>query len=227
MKTRVIGGAVFVVSFYFALLMGDLFSLLLATFWVAGMIEIKNMYKLTSVKAATLAYGLCFTLFLIAMHWLSLDHIPFLIYITAVLMLDDTMAYFVGRNFGTHKLSKVSPNKTIEGAIGGLVLSPLFSILILTVLGTLFQTVSLPLIQYDLTNLINFNPFSSIFVLLVLSVVMAIVGQCGDLIESYFKRQAGIKDSGNFVYGHGGILDRVDSWIFTMILMTIILVINM
>lgn len=111
----------------------------------------------------------------------------------ASVMMTDTGAYYVGRTLGRHKLApRVSPGKTIEGAIGG------FAMAILT--------------GY-ICRLIFFNeiPISHA---LALGGAIGVIGQIGDLAESLLKRGAGVKDSGNLLPGHGGMLDRIDSILF-------------
>ena len=104
----------------------------------------------------------------------------------------DIGAYFAGRAFGKHKLwPLISPNKTIEGAIGGILSS--------IIIGGLFS-----FIFSDIVNLITG---------LLIGLVAAIAGQMGDLVQSAYKRIRGIKDIGKLLPGHGGILDRCDSWI--------------
>lgn len=109
----------------------------------------------------------------------------------------DTGAYFAGRFLGKHKLYEaVSPKKTVEGALGGLV----FAVLGGAVFAHYVYLPSLPLLDG-----------------LVLSVVAGALGQAGDLGESLLKRSVGVKDSGGIVPGHGGILDRVDALIVTSV----------
>jgi phosphatidate cytidylyltransferase len=107
--------------------------------------------------------------------------------------LTDTGAYFAGRAFGRHKLYEaVSPNKTIEGALGGLAAGVAWACL-----GSLwFLRGALPLAHA-----------------VPLAIVAGLAGQAGDLAESLLKRSTGVKDSGAIVPGHGGILDRVDALI--------------
>ncbi|NNE65559.1 MAG: phosphatidate cytidylyltransferase [Pyrinomonadaceae bacterium] len=116
-----------------------------------------------------------------------------LLYFFLVTMGSDVGAYFIGKRFGKKKLvPKISPNKTWEGLIGGLVLAIGFaSVSTLTFFGELPYQISIPL-----------------------AIVMALVGVGGDLTESAIKRGAGIKDAASILPGHGGLLDRLDSLLF-------------
>ena len=110
-----------------------------------------------------------------------------------LIVASDIGSYFIGKSFGKRALSQISPSKTIEGLIGGIICS--------ISVATFFAF------------LLNWqNPFlTGIFYGISVS-LMALVG---DLIESMMKREAKIKDSGTFLPGHGGILDRIESYIFT------------
>ena len=111
----------------------------------------------------------------------------------------DTFAYFVGSFLGKHKMCpKISPKKTIEGAVGG-------------VLGCILANVILYAV-YD--NFIFENPVHNYLPIIVASVITSVVGMCGDLTASLIKRNYGIKDFGNLIPGHGGIMDRFDSILF-------------
>lgn len=110
-----------------------------------------------------------------------------------LIWINDTFAYITGKNFGRNKLyERISPNKTVEGFLGGLVFS---------MIGGYF------IFQFTLYRDFSFW--------LGLAIILSIFGTLGDLIQSKFKRQAGVKDSGNLMPGHGGLYDRLDSIIFS------------
>ena len=110
-----------------------------------------------------------------------------------LIVASDIGSYFIGKSFGKKSLSPISPSKTIEGLIGGIFCSILLAVFF--------------------AFLLNWeNPFIAGISYGILISLMALVG---DLIESMMKRDAKIKDSGTFLPGHGGILDRIDSYIFT------------
>ncbi len=127
-----------------------------------------------------------------------------LIFISA--WVSDTGAYFTGVLFGKHKLiPDVSPKKTVEGAIGGLV----FCVAAFIVFGVIMQ---------------NFYDLSPNYILLaVLGLVMSVVSMCGDLVASLVKRQYDLKDYSKLIPGHGGIMDRFDSIIATASVMYVLL----
>jgi phosphatidate cytidylyltransferase len=116
-----------------------------------------------------------------------------------VLTLSDSGAYFVGSVMGRHKLApKVSPNKTWEGAVGGVVMAGI-GLMILAKLQEHFHWTAFP----------EWSPMFYV----MLAIALSVVGQIGDLFESMLKRDAGIKDSGDFFPGHGGVLDRCDGYL--------------
>lgn len=121
-----------------------------------------------------------------------------LLWLLVIVASTDIGAYFVGRTFGKTKFCETSPNKTIEGVIGGVVFA--------VVLGSLSSI-----------NEIN------IFEAIIVSAIVSLVSVFGDLFESYLKREAGLKDSGSILPGHGGILDRTDGYLFGAIAMLVIL----
>ena len=112
----------------------------------------------------------------------------------------DTCAYFAGRAFGKHKLAPVlSPKKTIEGSIGG-------------ILGSVIVGAGIGYILYKFET----GNIATIYVLMAITFAGSIIGQIGDLLASGIKRDTGIKDYGNVIPGHGGIMDRFDSVIFVI-----------
>lgn len=112
----------------------------------------------------------------------------------ATAFLSDTVAYFVGRAFGKTPLyPEVSPKKTVEGSVGGL----LGGILAQVGMGSLWLVPHLP-----------------VWHAVILGILGSVLGQSGDLVESMIKRSCGVKDSGTLLPGHGGMLDRVDALLF-------------
>lgn len=116
-------------------------------------------------------------------------HPLFFVGFLMLILASDSGAYLAGTAFGKHKLfERISPKKSWEGAIGGLLLSIAFAI-----------------------GFSYFLPFLSVFEWIGLSVVTVVAGVYGDLVESLLKRNVGAKDSGTLLPGHGGVLDRLDS----------------
>jgi phosphatidate cytidylyltransferase len=135
-------------------------------------------------------FSMCF---LVLLPFYENSFHPYLmISVLSIIWINDSFAFLIGKNFGKNKLfPSVSPKKTIEGFFGGLVFSLLSAMLIS-----------------------KFNLDFSMLNWLIISVIVSVIGTVGDLVESKFKRQANIKDSGNIMPGHGGILDRLDSLLF-------------
>ncbi len=118
-----------------------------------------------------------------------------LISIFILIWANDTFAYLVGKSLGRNKLfPSVSPKKTIEGFIGGLVFTIISSILL---------------------SKFYIEP-KILYIWIVIAIIVSIFSTLGDLIQSKFKRVAGVKDSGKIMPGHGGVLDRLDSIIFVI-----------
>lgn len=134
---------------------------------------------------------------------IRLLNINYLVYLLLITIITDTFAYVTGKLIGKNKMCKsVSPNKTWEGFAGGLVF------------GTLVSTI------YYVT-VIGYT--SNLFKIIILSMILSILGQLGDLVFSSIKRHYDIKDFGNIMPGHGGILDRLDSIIFVVLSFGIII----
>jgi len=169
-----------------------------ATTFILSLIQLiiypKNSILSTDLRVSFFGIGyVC--LFLSCLLFLR-NHaggVEWIFFVLFVLWLGDSGAYCFGKAFGQRKLlPAISPNKTVEGAVGGLLTS------ILT--GFVCKTIFLP----ELAGVQCF----------FITLAIALSGQVGDLCESTFKRLRGVKDSGTFLPGHGGILDRIDSLLF-------------
>lgn len=123
--------------------------------------------------------------------------LPFIFFILLCVWFMDSGAYFTGKKWGKNKLSPISPNKTIEGLVGGIVCAVLIAII--------FQVFT--------------NYFDSIVQVMGIAIIIALAGQVGDLVESALKRYYKVKDSGQLLPGHGGVLDRFDSLLFVFVLL--------
>jgi phosphatidate cytidylyltransferase len=120
----------------------------------------------------------------------KLNSVVLLVFI--LVWANDTFAYLSGMMLGKHKLfERITPKKTWEGFFGGMIATILIS-------GLLFK----------------FSGFESLVLWMILGAIISVVSVFGDFVESMFKRAAGLKDSGNIIPGHGGILDRIDSLLF-------------
>lgn len=143
-----------------------------------------------------LLYPTASFLFLLALY--SEFGVMTLLWLLVIVASTDIGAYFVGRTFGKTKFCETSPNKTVEGVIGGVVFA--------VVLGTILAINEINIIEAILISAIV--SFASVF---------------GDLFESYLKREAGVKDSGSLLPGHGGVLDRTDGFLFGAVIMLVLL----
>ena len=162
------------------------------------------IYQLYSKKKITFStdrskLGLTIRYFIFSMSFLVLlpfyngSYNPYLVISILVLIwVNDSFAFFVGKNLGKRKLfQSVSPKKTIEGFVGGLVFSIIASFIIS-----------------------KYNEDFSALNWMIIAAIVSFIGTIGDLVESKFKRQANVKDSGTIMPGHGGVLDRLDSLLF-------------
>ncbi len=131
--------------------------------------------------------------FAVRLHGIQMQGPAILLFVLVITWVGDTAAYFVGRAIGKHKLAPVlSPNKSWEGSVASIV-----GALLVAVVFARWLTIPLPH-------------------LLGMAVVGNVAGQAGDLLESAYKRSAGVKDSGSLLPGHGGVLDRIDALILAI-----------
>jgi phosphatidate cytidylyltransferase len=159
------------------------------------------LFRLQDIHQAAAEAGLVLMGFLYVPLLLShlvmirmLPHgVPWLFLIMVIVMTGDSAAYYVGSNFGKHKIyPAVSPKKSVEGSLGGLAGS----------------------VAGAFVSKAIFFPELSAFDCVATALLLGVLGQLGDLFESLIKRSCGVKDSGSIFPGHGGILDRLDSILF-------------
>jgi len=166
--------------------------LTMALLWVAAEVLISNhsIQQASTGVFAAVYIGMPLGM-LVAVH--GLRGWPATLLLIGTVVVSDSMQYYSGRLFGRHPLAPaISPKKTVEGAIGGVIC------------GTAFMTAAGARVL----------PFSGFGPLVILGVLVVVLGICGDLFESRLKRTAGVKDSSSIIPGHGGVLDRIDALLF-------------
>ncbi|WEV60571.1 phosphatidate cytidylyltransferase [Streptococcaceae bacterium ESL0729] len=179
-------------------------QLMLFTFFIfsllAGMVFSKGQYKYENIGFPFLSafyIGIGFQSLLNA----RLNSLFVVFLALFIVWATDIGAYFFGSKYGRHKLiPSISPNKTVEGSLGGILSAVATSFLMAIIFS-------------------KYAPNISLGKLLFLTIIFSVVAQLGDLVESSIKRQYRVKDSGNILPGHGGILDRFDSLLFVFPIM--------
>ena len=157
-------------------------------------IRFKKIYSITHIilflMYLLMAFIICFNVFVIDKY--------FFLTILMICVFSDIGGYVFGKTFGGKKLTKISPNKTVSGSIGSFILSYIgFFVIYLYFSDLLF-------VRLQIEALV-FVPF-----------IISLICQLGDLFISYYKRRAKIKNTGNLIPGHGGLLDRIDGTIFAL-----------
>lgn len=197
------GAAPLILDYFLSKLTHDSFLILLILTIIFDVYLIYRLFFMKSSKTKKDLFTYLEILFYIGIPFLLLgnaflttdDSISIVIFLLILLIwTNDTFAYLTGSMFGKHKLMpSISPGKTVEGFIGGGVFTIIVSFILFNIYGT----------------------FSILFYI-SLAIIVWVLGTIGDLIESQLKRTYNIKDSGKIMPGHGGFLDRFDSFIFTI-----------
>ncbi|MDB4246268.1 phosphatidate cytidylyltransferase [Candidatus Pelagibacter sp.] len=155
--------------------------------------KLKNKLFRFLLKAISLLYLSLLVYYILAINFYYKDLELYLLYSFFVAILSDIGGLVVGKTFKGKKLTKISPNKTISGSIGSF----------------LFSLFLIPLFYNELFN-------NNIIGLILITILISLTSQLGDLFVSYIKRKANVKNTSNLLPGHGGFLDRVDGIIFAI-----------
>tara|TARA_Y100000590_G_C15681228_1_gene999866 strand:- start:688 stop:1350 length:663 start_codon:yes stop_codon:yes gene_type:complete len=182
-----------------------LWLILLIIASIICLIEFNNLVKIIWKKnklnkyLANIIAFLYFIFFIFSAFQIYNLGINLIIFILLISIFSDIGGYVFGKSIGGKKLTKISPNKTVSGALGSFIFS------------------LIPIVVFESTNklgiVIYFNDFPEIFYLCLL---VSLINQLGDLFISLFKRHAKVKDTGSILPGHGGLLDRIDGMIFAI-----------
>ncbi len=166
-------------------------------FFIYALIIFEIFIYFKKNKLFPILYILISFVFFLMIEFRNFEFKVFNLFIFSIIMFD-TFSYLTGKILGKNQLIKISPNKTIEGFVGGFILSFVLSILF----------------SYFLK--ININLYLFLFIILII-----LTGFVGDIIQSYFKRINHLKNSSEFIPGHGGVFDRFDSFLFSIIFYSI------
>ena len=204
LNNRVLTSLILILLLFFMLKISIvLISSLLLIFVFSWLEFCELVEKIFSKKSFILKYFSKFIIFLYLLFFIKMIIDEFissqpnisisLLFIIMICIFSDIGGYFFGKTFKGKKLTKISPNKTYSGMFGSFILSIFFA------LGFSYY--------FNLENLKNY---------LIISFFVSLVCQLGDLFISYLKRKSEVKDTGNILPGHGGILDRIDGILFAM-----------
>ena len=180
-------------SFYFIFKGSFFFITFLFILFLISSYEWLKMTKMFFLKAIGLSFLI---ISFLTAFYIRAEGLEFFLFIIIICISNDIGGYFFGKFFKGPKLSKISPNKTYSGMLGGILLAIFFSYLL--ELSSDFE------IQKNLSNTD----------LVIIVLIISSISQIGDLIISFFKRICKIKNTGNILPGHGGLLDRIDGMIF-------------
>ena len=205
LKKRIITSIALIAIVLICLFLGNLSWFFLLTIvslicWFEFINLSKKIWKNKRILILPIVLSFLFLcLFLYAAYITKIDKgAYFILFILSVCIFSDIGGYVVGKSVGGKKLTKISPNKTVSGSIGSFLFS-LFPLGILAILDEYF----IILIKTD-------------YIVILICLIISFSCQLGDLIISFFKRMAKVKDTGNILPGHGGMLDRIDGIIFAI-----------
>lgn len=191
-----------IVTFYFIFSGSYLFGIFIALLFIFSFLEWLNLVSIKNIFLLVLGFIIlaasCFAAF--QLQRTNFDYFIFLILIS---ISSDIGGYAFGKILGGPKLTKISPNKTYSGMVGSFIMSLLIGIIYIYNV----ETNSI-FIKYNLSN----------FFVYFLIILICTINQLGDLSISFFKRIKGVNDTGNFLPGHGGLLDRIDGLIFSILI---------
>jgi phosphatidate cytidylyltransferase len=196
---RAISGAFYVVIMWLGASYEPSFRVL---FTILGIVSIYEMWKLRNGKSKFLAFSYVLIPFILIQFIVTKEdqqnwNSNLILFMFILTWTFDTFAYLFGVRFGKHKIMpSISPKKSWEGFGGGFVFSIIASYLSYSFFFK-FEDIRIPLI-------------------ISISIILPFTATLGDFIESHYKREAGVKDSGNLIPGHGGILDRMDAFMITI-----------
>ena len=194
--------AIFPLSIFFVFQGGYLLlSFLLAIFFIANY-ELFSVFKKNS---NILFLDLVLILALFSIYYLAQNFLWLLLWVIILVICSDIGGYLFGKIFKWKKLTKISPKKTVSGALGSFIFS-LLSVFIIQIIIEILPS----RLELGIDNFLIPEFF-------FLAIVFSLVAQAGDLTISYFKRLEKIKDTGNILPGHGGIFDRIDGLMFVII----------
>ena len=202
---RILSSLILIPIFFFFIIKG---SFLFISFIILCFFISIYEWNILSKEKNTTKLELFSYLFLFCIYNLRInseDNYLFFLFIIVICISTDIGGYVFGKLFKGPKLTKLSPNKTFAGALGSFILS-IFSMFI-------FNSI--------------FNEPILTKKLILLTIVISFISQLGDIIISYFKRKSNLKDTGNIIPGHGGLLDRIDGMIFALPTSYIIISINL
>jgi len=195
------------VSFFCIIVGSTIFNIFIFLVFFISLFEWFNLCK----KKTYLIIGVCFfSISIISAYNLRNDNVLFFLFAILISAFTDMGGFITGKIFKGPKLTKISPNKTYSGSVGSFIFSILSGLIFIK--------------YFDKTFMINLK--ININELIAIILLLSAVSQIGDLTVSYFKRISNIKNTGNLIPGHGGILDRIDGMIFAFPFYYIIYIFN-